>query len=465
MKWQQILNSKQFPWVLLGLGVFPFFVLAFFTSPVSDDYAFFGETQTRSFWEFLSWGFNHISGRYTAIAFTKLINPVGSTNFLYYNLFSVAILAGFIHAGYVFVKAATVRIGINQNNALIAIIMVLYWLLLMPNMCEMFYWYSSANSYSIGIIALFYWGTAYVRLGNGVNNMFYKYGLIAVLCILPVVIIGTCEVALILMGLVLAALLLYYVANKKYPPKYFYLIAFISAASAGISVLAPGNFNRKNGVAELFNTAPINNLSFTVDTTFGKTLEIWADFFLLNLATLFIILILAIITPTYKPTEQVKKLAKYMLFGSLVVIPMLLFPYYWSTGIAFIPLRIIDYAFMAFSIVYIPALYIYYKPYFGSSWQKPAIKYGVVAITLAFILVRTNYRYAVQDLLNIKTYSTEVANRYSILESSAGKDVVFAPLSYKPNTILHMDLDSKASHWYNRSLAKYYGVKSVSLKK
>jgi hypothetical protein len=134
-------------------------------------------------------------------------------------------------------------------------------------------------------------------------------------------------------------------------------------------------------------------------------------------------------------------------------------------GVDFLPLRIVNYAFIAFSILYIPALFIYYKPYFSPRWQQPKVKLAIVVVTFVFIGLRSNLRYAVTDLANIKTYKQEVVLRYITLEENKGKDVEFSPLTYKPNTILHVDIDAMAGHWYNRSLAKYYGVKSISLKK
>ncbi|UPT69116.1 MAG: DUF6056 family protein [Sphingobacteriales bacterium JAD_PAG50586_3] len=328
----------------------------------------------------------------------------------------------------------------------------------MPNVCELIYWYSSAYSYTIGLIGLLYWGYLLLRESN---NTLDKW----LICLLPVIIAGTCELAVFIMLIVFATIGLYHIINKIKPPRFYYFVLIIGLSASALALLAPGNFHRNKGIADLFSGAQIHNISFAFEATMNKSLEVVVDFFLLNLFTLFIVLILAIVIPGYQPSQSVKKLAKHMLFGSLGIVPVLLFPYYWSTGLEFIPLRIINYAFIAFSILYIPALFIYYKPYFGKRWHQPKVKLAVVVATFVFIGLRSNLRYAITDLVNINTYVAEVNNRYTTLEMSGGEEVEFSPLTYKPNIILHADIDAEAGHWYNRSLAKYYGVKRITLKK
>ncbi|UPT69115.1 MAG: hypothetical protein M0D57_11080 [Sphingobacteriales bacterium JAD_PAG50586_3] len=104
MKWRQILSSRQFPLGLLTLMLLPFLALTLFAFPVSDDYSFFADTQTRSFGEFVNWGYTHLSGRYTAIAATKLFNPLSSQSFWLYRVFIVLIFIGFTHSAYFFLK-------------------------------------------------------------------------------------------------------------------------------------------------------------------------------------------------------------------------------------------------------------------------------------------------------------------------------------------------------------------------
>jgi hypothetical protein len=458
MKWQQILNSKQFPLGLLCVVLLPFFFLAFFTFPVSDDYAFFADTQTRSFTEFLGWGYTHLSGRYTAIAVTKLFNPLYSHGFLLYRLFVVLIFIGFNHSAYLFLKQGAKRIGIAENTSLIAVIMLLYWWLLMPNVCELIYWYSSAYSYTIGLIGLLYWGYLLLKEDNTKRDKW-------LMCLLPVIIAGTCEAAGFILLVIFLTGLAYHLVKKIQPPRYYYAMLCAGLLASAISLFSPGNIHRHQGVADLFTDARIYDFGFAIAASIVKSTDIIIEFFLLNLFTLFIVFVLAIATPNYKPSQGVTKLAKYMLFGSLGIVPLLLFPYYWSMGVDFLPLRIVNYAFVAFSILYIPALFIYYKPYFSPRWQQPKVKLAIVVVTFVFIGLRSNLRYAVTDLANIKTYKQEVVLRYKTLEENKGKDVEFSTLSYKPNTILHVDIDAMPGHWYNRSLAKYYGVKSISLKK
>lgn len=467
MKWRQIFSSPQLPLVLLCAMLLPFFALTFFTYPVSDDYAFFADNRIRSFSEFMQWGYTTISGRYTAIAVTSLINPLYSQGFWYYRLFSLAILVAFTHSAYWFFKLAIARFGIKENVPLIAAIMVLYLWILMPNLCELIYWYSSANSYTVGLISFFYFGGILLKIKDSsrVLTSFTKTALIVALCFLLIVIIGTCEVALLLMLAFAFVLFIYHVINKVKPPSYYYILLALIVISSLVALLAPGNFHRSKGVAELYVNTPMHNLTFAFNTTFDKSIEIIFDYFLFNLFTLFIVLILAVFTPQYTPSENVQKLAKYMLFGSLVVVPMLLFPYYWSTGLVFIPLRIVNFCFIGFSLLYIPALYVFYKPYFSSRWQSKKVKYTILVATFALMGLRSNIRYAITDLYHINTYKTEVENRYAKLKESRGLDVEFTPLSYKPNTILHADLDAKPGHWYNRGLAAYYGVKSITVKK
>ena len=432
--------------MVLSIGLLPFFVLAFFTYPVSDDYSFFIDTQSRSFIEFLNWGYTHLSGRYTAIAITALLNPLSSHSFWLYRVFVVVIFIGFNHSAFLFLKEGAKRLGIVRAK-LVAVIMLLYWWLLMPNTAELVYWYSSSYSYTIGLIGLLYWGYFLMKENKPMA------------CILPVVIAGTCELAAILMLVVTAVLFVYHIARKIKLPKYYYAVLFTVVIFSMVGLLSPGNFHRSEGLAAPVEDYAIHKLNLAIGTVV-KSFDIAVDFFLLNLFTVVIVIILAIATPGYYPSESNKKAAKYMLFGSLGVIPLILFPYYWVFEMDFIPLRIINYAFIAFSILYIPALLIYYKPYFSSRWYKNNMKYAVVFISLVYVGFRSNLRYAVTDLVNINTYKQQVDNRYKVLAENKG-DIVFDGLAYYPNTILHMDLDTAATHWYNRSLAKYYGVKSV----
>lgn len=238
-------------------------------------------------------------------------------------------------------------------------------------------------------------------------------------------------------------------------------MAVVIIAVCCAAFLAPGNFARSGDISYLFTEAQKHSLAFAVPATLGKFWSILSTQFLFGLFAMPVVLLLCIAMPKYKPATSLQIIAKWALLPALLIIPLLLFPYYWSTGLAFIPLRIINYCFVGFSLLFIPAAFIVCKPLVAEWLEYGILRYTLVGLILMGFAFRSNIRYAVADLKRIETYKTQMEGRYSELKRGKGKDLVFRPLRYKPQTILHADLDADTGHWYNRSLAAYYGVGSV----
>lgn len=443
------------PLALMALVLLPFFALTFYLYPASDDYSFFLSAQKLNFFDFLHWGYSKLSGRYTAIAVTKVLNPLYSQSMLVYRLFSMAMFVWFSHSAYLVFKALFMRLGVAGTKPIAgAAIMVVYVWLFMPNLSELVYWYSAAYSYTLGLTLFLYW--LYVLLQKPAGNI---QKMLAVL--LPIAIAGCCELAAILLLLTLIGAAIYYPLNRQRPQGYVLATAVVIVTACCAEFLAPGNFARSGDISYLFTQAQKHSMYFAVPATLGKFWSILSTQFLFGLFAMPVVLLLCIAMPKYKPATSLQIIAKWALLPALLIIPLLLFPYYWSTGLEFIPLRIINYCFVGFSLLFIPAAFVVCKPLVTELLEYGILRYTLVGLIVMGFAFRSNIRYAVADLKRIETYKTQMEGRYSELNRGKGKDLVFRPLRYKPQTILHADLDADAGHWYNRSLAAYYWVGSV----
>lgn len=451
-----MLNNK-WPWAMLVVVLLPFFMLLFFTYPASDDYSFFANTRQYSFVGFMQWGYTHLSGRYAAILITKLFNPLYSNGFWLYRFMALLIMACFTHSLYVFFNALFKSMSIGKGLPGVVLTMVSFVWLFMPNIAELVYWYSSAYSYTIGLIGLLYWWGLW--LGK-IEQLWQRMAL----ALLPVFIAGTCELAAELMVITWVVVLIYHFINRQKLDNTRLLALGVSIVVILIALLAPGNTARHTGISYLFSNIQPHDATFAIQQTLTKWWAILARQFVFAVFMVPVVLVLIILSPAYQPATSLVRLAWLLLPFTFFTIPALLFPYYWATGMEFIPLRLVNYTFVVFVITAMPVFYLIALPVVNIWLNNRLAHWGIIGLVLIGVSLRSNIRYAVTDLTHILGYQKQMEARYNELESSPGKTVVFSKLEYSPKTILHADVDTAAGHWYNRGLAQYYGVKSIRRK-
>jgi hypothetical protein len=323
----------------------------------------------------------------------------------------------------------------------------------MPNTAEFFYWFGSAYSYTLGFIALFYWLNIHLKKEqNKLNAFLYSF--------LPIIIIGTSEFSLILMSVLLLITYLYKTIKKILFSISFKVCLLTSFLAVLIFFIAPGNVTRQSYIINE-NT---HNLSYTLTQIATKTLDIFSLSFRFSIFIIPFVFFLFSLTPKFKPNNDSLLFAKISLPLSFLLIPVLLFPYYWSLGIEFIPLRIINICFLTFCLLFILSSFIWLQKFDIQLFKQRYILTVCAVFLILGLALRSNLRTLYNDFSTLNLYQKEMKERIHLLQSNKGGDeLMLKPLSYPPKTIFHADINEDSNHWYNRGLAAYYEIGKISI--
>jgi len=77
------------------------------------------------------------------------------------------------------------------------------------------------------------------------------------------------------------------------------------------------------------------------------------------------------------------------------------------------------------------------------------------------LAIRSNLRWALQDLTHASAYKSEIETRVQLLTQSKNQVAILPSIKHPLRTTFFADIDSLPSHWYNKGLAWYYGVEEV----
>jgi hypothetical protein len=273
---------------------------------------------------------------------------------------------------------------------------------------------------------------------------------------LPFIIAGTNEINILIMAWLL---LFSFLKSNNNRIIYFSMITF--SVGAAIELLTPGNMQRSNFFL-LEAHHPARDFLFSFISTFKITFHYLRDWFR-STPILLVWLALSLLNPTRNIhfSDKMK-----VFFGlSIFMIPLLLFPFIYATGITNPPERLLN---VIFIFLFITGYFLFnllidsiYKRHFDQT---------VLASFIALVLLlqasySSNLRTALFDLKELSSYREELDLREHLVEKHAhvsSQDTLHLPaIKHIPQTVFYTDLSSNPGHWYNQGYAFFHGINAV----
>jgi hypothetical protein len=390
------------------------------------------------------------SGRMVSFFVLFVLNPLKDSDYVAYRLLALPLIPAFLHAVYLALKYF---FWPGQSSQLYVLVL-LYILLYLPNTADWFFWFITSYSYTLGFILLLYWIALIQHIRN--QDKSSKFSLFLGI-ILPILITGCCELSLL--GYWVAVLVFVSTMQKKSAQNRVFVISSITGILSSIVwLLAPGSQVRSDTFIELYQ-AENHSLTFTFVETL-KSLVKWLSEWCIKSPFLFLVILLCSALKENKTNSPSKAINQIVLGASIIA--LFFAAYFWATGIMFTPLRLANYGFMAFCLIVIPGFIRLIYPWFKRfANHKKWITRISVFLLFVFIGFRSNFKNMIIDTSNSFKHRNEMRKRFEILKSNQGKDIKLPLVKYPLRTTFFADIDSSSSHWYNRSLAEFYGVKSV----
>lgn len=477
-------------WVYFILLSIPMIVIAFYSHPSVDDYAYgrnvhlwiqengyniFGIIKCAALFAYnyyFEW-----AGSY-ADSFTGALMP---GNFDCYWI-SAVIIYGLLTSGILFLFRTLTASLAGKEYQWIGSICALFGITAItqnwPSSVEALYWFDGAQSY-MGYHAVYIWmcGVSVKYLFNEDRQKCIRD--LVIMTILAFVAAGGNNVTSFLSILTFIFFLGVTVLIRK---KWGIIVPFIMSVSGFlVSYLSPGTTMRGGDSS---NYTPI---VITIIKCFRWTLRQYV----LDWMSLGIGLMLLFLTPFLsrvmkKVTEKYQyrfRCPVLILAGSFCFLSAMSSPAFYVLGESG-PLRLHNLVYVNFVILVI-LTYGYFigwlianklndsqTEYISRIYGKMSLRYSIPIAVLVLIWLSSGSaeRYgtsmeAVKEILNGSAvqYHAQIMERQNLYEDSSKKEVVVEPLSVKPELIFFDDITDDETNWKNMSTAGYFGKRSVKL--
>ncbi|MBN2745330.1 MAG: hypothetical protein JXR34_01260 [Bacteroidales bacterium] len=225
-------------WVSIILFLFPLFLLPFFNYPSTDDFYIPDLIRSMGFWEVQ----NHVYQNWGARYSFNFISAFGNWNHFvlnHYYFHSMALIIGQLIASVFFIHNF-LKYGLSltiskSEKWFLGLVFYLVQLVSLPEMSTWYFWFSSAITYSLPTILLFF------QLGL-LFRYYQKRDLwsIFVILILTVILVGSNEVFVVIQGVTLFVFAMLTYRNKVIF-RVVLLMVLVLSLSAGFYLLSSGN--------------------------------------------------------------------------------------------------------------------------------------------------------------------------------------------------------------------------------
>lgn len=470
------------------ISLVPYFILAFFSYPSTDDFAYATKVLDYGFWAGQIETYNTWSGRYFATLLLSF-NPVAQKWIWGFPLLPIALLLGLW--GSLWYALNSVLHGAStatddddddyRSHSLLSKKQI-FWLatalfsLFLSHIqtpVQAFYWMAGAVTYTVPLILVSFAAGLFFKLYRQ-GKLYFRHWL-ALLIFAPII-VGSNE-TIMLQWMALLSLLLYFLFRKYRKINLGLLGVFLlSFMGSLVVILAPGNKVRTSHFQDA------HRPFYAIYRTIGACIEHSVQFLSLPL----ILLSLVVFGWTLQNREAVlaripSRMPKWLMLGffSTMMISAF-FPSMWAMG-GNPPERVDNTTYFWFLLFWLLTLVIWVaqhpERYQGWLKKRPELfrpERLLILSVLALLLV-DNHRIAYSNLFVAKNYQEEWTTRQAQSEKAgldglAGLDgieasikmrIEFAPLKNKPKIIFNEDLNVDPTHWNNEAWSKYFGLTSV----
>lgn len=465
--------------VLFAISLIPIVITCFYSVPVLDDYDFglkshLAYVHGRSFFggvlESCNFFYNNWQGVYTS-NFIASIQPFNMNVDLYW-ISNIVVLFSVCFSMFFFLKVVLINTfyADKWDYLLISIPIVTLFLQFMPGIQEGIYWMDGSLSLLVNSVYLVVFSLVILyHLSKKPKGKIF-YAIISIILVL--LFSGTSYLCFVTCLMLTTVSTVYCIYKKIKTYRFIILLQGIYTVGIIITILAPGNAVRMNGVSALsFPHAIIKALVMSV-YYFGE----WS-----NLVFIAALIFISIVF------YNIAKHLKYQFKNPLLVFVICYLIYAGRMSVQYYAIgsigawRQLNEYYLGFLIcISLSVLY-----FVGWLSKRPCtndllIKNNksisvvfVLIIAFAFVAGTINYGYdhnvssasTTISLVKGETqqYNKEMKDRIKLFEESKSESVVVKPLSVYPSFFVPEPLSTEQDYWTNSSTAKYYEVDSIAL--
>jgi len=474
----KIFSSEKLWLILLILLVVPFFVLSFFVHPSADDFILSAVVRDEGIIAHFKQVYFEWSGRYFGTLIVSL-NPLVFGWDFGYKLIPIALLLIFYAGIYSLIKNIFKEEISAIRKQLISLIIFVVFVNNIPSTSECIYWMTGSLTYFLASSFTLFLFALYVKTKKSDN---VKISELLLMTVFSVMIAGSNEVSMVFQLELSTLIIFYYIINKKSICKAHLINWIVIIIATVVVVSAPGNYSRMDTFSGHF------NIIYSISESFISFTKV-SIVFIKDPAFIIITMIFIAFLPYFRKFTFFNNLIKispfYVIPISILVVTSLFFTIVYSTGLS-PALRIHNSVAMIFVFVWFYNVSVLHN-YIISKNKNVMIEvpsYLIKLLSLAtFILITTSFTkepgkdiicdgnifHASYDLvINASSYNTQMNNREIIIKEAQKqnkKTVVLPPLNNVPTIIHFVDITDNPKYWVNESLAKYYNLDSIYLKK
>ncbi|MFT4033523.1 MAG: hypothetical protein QM669_13975 [Siphonobacter sp.] len=449
-------------WIfLLFLTVSPLLLLSLFNHPsAADDYCFAWYAREKGVLEATIIYYNGWSGRYFSNLLFHL-TPLTLNWLWYFKVYPIMAISGSLASLYVFLKFF-IRQSITTVFLIAAALFILY-LLELSSYAESFYWITGSYPYLLPQLLTLFLVIALSRLYQSDTK---KYLYFATIYLLIVIIIGTCEIFIILLTGLFGALIAYRLLFRGKLD--FRLISFlvVSLICTYFVLESPGIKIRQ--AAE----GGGGTLPFAVEMSVISLARYFIKWLpLLTVFSIFWVYWLKDRLPTAKLFNDLFRIRPWFGWLSwLGIVPFLFLPFFFGKGMDVAPARVVNVVYFYFLIGFfynltVSLLWLYEHK--DLRIPMPSYLVMLAVATLPFLyLQNTNFRMVISDLKNgtAARYDQQLTERDEQIRQSQADTIYVEPLHSIPKTLFVEDIQEDPGFLWNDCQARFYYKKAIILK-
>ena len=444
--------------VSLALVAAMFVAVSLFVHPVADDFDLASARRESgvldaSRQQYLTW-----NGRYSSNVLALAI-PLEGTSVTSYRAAIAGILVSTFVATFLLGRALVGGAFTRGETAIGALAFVVLFLCGMPALGEGMYWYVSAVTYHVAIVA----AAVYVAL-IAIGLRSGRTAPIVAAAVLLFVVCGFNEVtsATVLVGHLIALATVWSDSGGRR----WAIAALCAVAAIGAAAIvgSPGN------AARLAEYPARHSLVASVVMTGLQTVR-----FVSQWSTSGPLLLASAIWTGYAdrigamiPAPRARRYLAACIAGLLLVAPLAAFPAYWATGILG-QHRTLNTAYFEFLVLWFAALTCWcaWRPDMVAAFAAVSrqMRVPLAALLLVAVGLTHNSYDAVSDFASgkLRAYDRAMEERYATLEGCRARHDAVCQLTpiEAPASLFSLDVSANEHDWVNVAYARYFGVPLV----
>ena len=417
--------------------------------------------------------YNNWTSRYTA---TPLISyPLKKGFLLWIRLLPYLLFLSLFWGLFLFFKELVFPKLPNINIAIVTSLFLLSFVALLRSTSSAFYWAAGVFAYAISIPLILFLVPFIQKIAFYQQSKTRQISCLVWSSVFIAVVIGTNEITLPLLDFALIVAATWSFWERKKGRFHLLILLAVALIFSTVVFVAPGNYERMSIFSESKNFWSSVFYSFVY-------LKRYFSEWIINGLTLF--LTLAFIPFAKRrilpdsPLKNVKTV--YLLlypFVSMSLIAAMFFPAFWAMNEP--PpnraINVIYFFLLIFWFLLILCLLELYERrqysfrFLSKSYRflsGPKVFYILIALFLLGVVTTRNYSAAYREAFGKGAVFAEQAEqryRYIRMQKAAGHtDIIVEPFDINLRSLKTGEIDIDKSHWVNRSVSAYFGIRSIA---